>query len=363
MNIDPKLGFCYPAAAMFKAVESVTQGHPDKVCDQIADAIVDEYLRRDKNAHVDINVLGSHGMMMIGGEIHSTADFDIGALAQKVYQEIGYQDDLEVFVNVEDQSEEMKRVVKGARDTVVVHGYATNETRELVPRPVVYAHALARRLDDLRRTDPLFRWLKPDGKVQIIMEGDRVCAVTILASHHLNVKEKEVQTALLERVVLPIIGEEGVQIYINPIGSFTICGFRADAGANGRKQAVDTYGGLIPHGDSAFSGKDPRCASRAGAYMARFVARALVEQGLASALLLHVVYTLGREEPIRIQAVGMGEKSRGAKMDLTNLVKETFDFRLEAIVEQLDLLVPIYRSTAVYGHFGRTGFPWEASGE
>ena len=344
---------------MYKTVESVTQGHPDKVCDQIADAIVDEYLRRDEGSRVDINVLGSHGMMMIGGEVNSKADFDIGGLAQKVYNEIGYKDDLEVFVNVEDQSEEMKLASKGASDNVVVNGYATRETREMLPRPVVYAHTLARRLDDLRRTDPSFNWLKPDGKVQIMMEKDEVRGVTILAAHQVSIKDKEVQTALLERVVMPVIGEGGAKIFINPIGPFTICGFRADSGANGRKQAVDTYGGLIPHGDSAFSGKDPGRASRAGAYMARFAARYIVEQGLASSALVNAVYTLGKATPVQIQAVGMGERSRGSKMDLTNLLKEKFDFRLDAIVERLSLNMPMYRGTAAYGHFGREGLPWE----
>jgi S-adenosylmethionine synthetase len=344
---------------MMKTVESVTQGQPDKVCDQIADAIVDEYLRRDQGAHVDLSVMGSHGMVMIGGEVNAKADFDVGALAKQVYQDIGYQDDIEVFVNIEDQSEEMKSA-KGASDTVVVNGYATRETREMLPRPVVFAHALARRLDDLRRTDPSFSWLKPDGKVQLIMDKDHIHAVTILASHQVSVDEKKVRETILERVITPIVGEEGVQIYINPIGPFTYCGFRADSGANGRKQGVDTYGGLIPHGDSALSGKDPGKATRAGSYMARYVARYLVDQGLASAALVTIVYTLGRSEPVLIQATGMGEKSRGSKMDLTNLLKETFDFRLEAIVERLNLLMPIYRGTSAYGHFGKSGLPWES---
>ena len=342
-----------------KTVESVTQGHPDKVCDQIADAIVDEYLRRDTESHVDINVMGSHGMVMIGGEVNSKADFDVGALAKQVYNEIGYQDDIEVFVNVEDQSDEMKKVSKGASDTVVVNGYATRETRECLPRPVVYAHMIARRLDDLRRTDPAFSWLKPDGKVQLIMEKDKVHAVTLLASHQVSVNHKDVQTALLERLVMPVIGERGAKVFINPAGNFTICGFRADAGANGRRQAVDTYGGLIPHTDAGLSGKDPHTAVRAGTYMARHVAKYLVDQGLASSALINLVYTLGRSEPIHVHAIGMGEKSRGSRMNLTNLLREKFDFRLESIVERLDLLRPIYRSTAAYGHFGREGLPWE----
>ena len=344
---------------MKKTVESVLSGQPDKICDQIADAIVDEFLRRDKEARIDLSVLGSHGMIMIGGEVNSVADFDIGALAKQVYQEIGYPDDVEVFVNVEDQSSEMKHAKSSVADAVVVNGYATSETRELMPRAVVFAHNLARRIEDLRKIDPAFSWLRADGKVQLIMDGDRVDTLTLLVSHQISVDEKSVRTSLLERIVMPFIGEQGSQVYINPIGPFTIIGFRADSGANGRKLAVDTYGGLIPHGDGVLSGKDPSRAERAGAYMARYTARYLVEQELCSSALVNVVYTMGRSEPVHLHVVGVGSKSRGAKMDLTNLVKTQFDFRSEAIVERLNLLQPIYRATSLYGHFGRAGFPWE----
>ncbi len=343
---------------MRKTVESTLQGQSDKVCDQIADAIVDEYLRRDKEAHVDVNVMGSHGMLMIGGEVHSTADFDIGAIARDVYKQIGYTDEIEVFVNIEDQSTEMKRSAHGVQDTVVVNGYATAETRERLPRPLVFAHNVARRIDDLRKTDPAFSWLRPDGKIQLIMDKDQVHAVTILVSHHLNIKDKDVQTALLERVVVPMLGE-GIQIYINPIGSFTDVCFRADGGVSGHKIHVDTYGGLIPHGDGVMSGKDPMRVERAGMYMARAAAKYLVDQDLVTAALVNVVYTLGRNEPIHLHVVGTGEKSRGSKIDFTNLIKQQFDFRPEAIVERLDLVKPIYQSTAVYGSFGRDGLPWE----
>lgn len=346
---------------MKKTVESVTQGNPDKLCDQIADAIVDEYLRRDRQARVDVNVLGSHGMMMIGGEVTSTADFDVGSLAKQVYAEIGYRDDIEVFVNIEAQSTEMKRVHNGVTDNMVVNGFATNETRELLPRAVVYAHNLARRLDDLRRTDPAFSWLKPDGKIQLTMDGTRVTAVTVLASHHVSIDEHDVKTALLERLLVPIVGEEGVAMYINPVGTFIDAGFRSDSGASGRKMTVDTYGGLIPQGDKSISGKDPLRVDRAGAYMARFAARYLIEQGLASSAMVSLVYSMGRAEPVHLSAAGMGEKSRGAKMDLTALLKKTFDFRPEAIAERLNLFQPVYRATATYGHFGRVGFPWEES--
>jgi len=344
---------------MFKTVEIAMSGQPDKICDQIADAIVDEYIRRDPQAHVDLSILGSHGMLMIGGEVQSSADFDIGALAKKVYQDIGYPDEIEVFANVESPSEEMKRVKTGADNTVVVNGYATNETRERLPRALVFAQTLARRMDDLRKTDPTFSWMRPDGKVQVMMNGSQVQAVTVLVGHHLSIDQREVQKALLERVIIPFVGEEGIQLFINPIGSFTIVGFRADSGMSGRKSEMDTYGGLIPHGDKVLSGKDPFHAERAGAYLARKAARYVVDQGLSTSALVHVVYTMGRAEPIHLHVLGMGEKSRGVKTDLTALIKKEFDFRPEAIVERLNLRQPIYQRTAIYGCFGREEFPWE----
>ena len=297
----------------------------------------------------------------------STADFDLGALAKHVYAEIGYKDDVEVFVNIDAQSAEMKHVHNGVTDNAVVNGFATSETRELLPRAVVYAHNLARRLDDLRKTDPAFSWLKPDGKIQLTMDGGHVCAVTVLASHQVSIDEKDVKTALLERLLVPILGEDGVAMYINPIGTFIDAGFKADSGASGRKMTVDTYGGLIPHGDKSISGKDPSRVDRAAAYMARYVARYLVEQGLAHSAMVSLVYSMGRAEPVHIQATGMGGKMPGRvgfglqAGDLTQLLKKTFDFRPEAIAERLNLFQPVYRATATYGHFGRAGFPWEES--
>jgi S-adenosylmethionine synthetase len=344
---------------MPKVVESVLAGQPDKVCDQIADALVDEYLRRDPNASVDLHVMGSHGMMMIGGEVRSKADFDISELARRVYQSIGYTDDIEVFTNIDDPSSEMSSAAPfSPSDTAVVHGYATVETRERLPRALVYAHDMARRLDNLRKTDAAFGWLQPDGKVQVMMWKNEVKAVTILASHAKDVELKIVQGALLDRVIVPIVGE-GVQIFINPIGPFTIHGFSADSGASGRKLAVDTYGAIIPHGDHALSGKDPMKAERAGAYMARYTARWIVEQELAQSAMVTIAYTMGKSEPLLVKAQGTTEKSRGSRMDLSQVLKREFDFRPEAIVERLELKQPIYQQTAVYGHFGRTGFPWE----
>jgi S-adenosylmethionine synthetase len=308
---------------------------------------------------VDLKALGSHGMLMIGGEVASSADFDMAALARDVYRDIGYADDLEVFVNIDKPSEEMRAMKQGSADAVVIHGYATAETRERLPTVFVMAQSIARRLDDLRRTDPSFAWLLPDGKVQLIAERGNVTGITILASHVEAIQPRDVQTAIFDRVVAPIVGQEGAQVFINPIGPFTSAGFSADAGMSGRRMGADTYGGLIPHGDASLSGKDPLRAERAGAYMARHAARYIVDQGLAASAMVTAVYSLGRSEPVHLHAAALGEKSRGTKMDLTNLIKQQFDFRPEAVAERFALRRPLYRAASCYGQFGRTGFPWE----
>ncbi len=206
---------------MFKTVEVPLAGHPDKICDQIVDAILDEYLRRDNKSRVDIQALGSHGMMMIGGTVDSRADFDCSEIAKRVYKEIGYSDDIEPFVNIERPSEDLsKSIVKGgAQGTTVVRGYATKETREMLPRAVVFANALARRVDDLRRADESFSWMLPDGKVQLTMDGNTPIAVTLLVQHIDKVDLANVQTKLVENVIIPVLGDDtGVKMYISQNG-------------------------------------------------------------------------------------------------------------------------------------------------
>lgn len=342
---------------MRKAAEAVTAGHPDKICDQIADAIVDEYLRRDPAARVNVNVFGSRGMLVVGGQVRSQADFDLAALAKQTYADIGYVDELEVFANV-DAAPLDANAPRVSSDAVVVNGYATKETREMLPRAFVFATNVARRLDDLRRADPNFFWLLPDGKAQVVMERERVVAVSVQASHAENIAPRDVQNALVERAITPIVGEHA-QVVVNPLGAFTSAGFAGASGMSGRKVSSDAYGGLIPHGDSSLSGKDPSRPERAGAYMARLAARFLVEQGLATSALVTAVYVPGRAEPLHLEVSGVSDKSRGAKMDYANLIKAQFDFRPDAIVERLGLLKPMYLQTAAYGHFGRAGFPWE----
>jgi len=339
---------------MLKAVEALAAGHPDKICDQIADGIVDEYLRRDQDSRIDIKVLGSHGMVMVGGEVNSTADFDVAALAKQIYREIGCLDEIEVFVNVENSSEEMK-TARGSYDTVVVNGYATRETREFLPLPLVFAQGLVRRLDDLRKLDPTFHWLGADGKAQVIMNGKKVSTVTLLASHTSDVSPMDVRTKLLERVISPVIGGEDAQIFINPLGSFSTQGFQSDAGASGRRTAADFYGGLIPHGDCSPIGKDPQRAERAGAYMARFVAKQLVKEGKADSVVISLAYTLGRSEPVMIDV----KSAKTGEENILQYVKDNYNFNLDAIVEKFDLKKPRYRAVSIYGQFGREGLPWE----
>ncbi len=339
-----------------KTVESVTEGHPDKVCDQIADAILDAYLARDPKSRVAIEAFGSHGALMIGGEVTSSAEIDVAALALRVYRDIGYKDDIEIFTNVEEQSPDIARGVDhgGAGDQGIMYGYATAETPEFLPLPVVLAHRLAWGLADLRRHDPDFSWLRPDGKTQVTVDRGRVTTVLVSAQHREDVAAGEMRRLLMARLVQPTIGEmAGVQVLMNPTGAFVRGGFDADTGLTGRKIMVDTYGGLIPHGGGAFSGKDPTKVDRSGAYMARFAAKNIVANGLAKNCLVSVAYAIGKEEPLMLRATS------GDGRDLSPYLREHFDFRPLAIMERLSLRRPIYRQTAAYGHFGRDEFPWE----
>jgi S-adenosylmethionine synthetase len=339
-----------------KTVESVTEGHPDKVCDQIADAILDAYLIRDPASRVAVEAFGSHGALMIGGEVTSGAEIDVASLAARVYKEIGYDDELEIFTNIEVQSPEIAHGVDsgGAGDQGIMYGYATAETPEFMPLPVVLANRLAWGLTDLRRNDPGFSWLRPDGKTQVTVDRGRVTDVLISCQHRDDMTQGEIRRLIIEHLLGPVLGDlDRTAVLVNPSGSFTSGGFTADTGLTGRKIMVDSYGGLIPHGGGAFSGKDPTKVDRSGAYMARFAAKNLVANGLARTCLVSVAYAIGREEPVMLRAVS------GDGRDLTADLRRRFDFRPRAIMERLSLRRPIYRTTAAYGHFGRDEFPWE----
>lgn len=336
-------------------VESVTSGHPDKVCDQISDAVLDECLKQDPKSRVAVETFGSHGLLVIGGEVTTNAKVNYEEIARKVYGDIGYQNsELEVLTKVSEQSPDIAQGVDvgGAGDQGIMYGYATNETPEFLPKGVVLVHKLARGLENLRRSGD-FNWLGPDGKTQVTMDGDRVIKALVSTQHEAAIPQTEIREALIENLIGPTLGSlEGVEVLVNPTGKFILGGFTADAGLTGRKIMVDTYCGLAPHGGGCFSGKDPTKVDRSAAYMCRYVAKNIVAKGLAKKCLVSVSYAIGRALPLMVEA--QNEKGE----NLNGFLKE-FDFRPAAIIERLDLRRPIYFQTAAYGHFGRPNLPWE----
>ncbi len=333
-------------------VESVTSGHPDKVCDQVSDAILDECLRQDPKSRVAVETFGAHGMLVIGGEVTTRAAVDYAAIGRAIYRQIGYTEPLHVFVNVVEQSPDSAMGVDtgGAGDQGIKYGFATDETPECLPRGVVLVHKLTQGLERLRREGDVW-WLGPDGKAQVTVENGRVKTVLVSCQHHEGVGNREIREVIADRLIRPLIGND-IEVLVNPTGNFVLGGFAADTGLTGRKIMVDTYGGFIPHGGGAFSGKDPSKVDRSAAYMCRFVAKHLVKTGAARECLVSVAYAIGRAEPLMVAAVN--EKGE----DISSLTA-AFDFRPAAIIDRLGLRQPIYRPTASYGHFGRLGFPWE----
>lgn len=339
----------------FVSVESVTSGHPDKVCDQISDAVLDACLAQDPNSRVAVECFGGHGLLVIGGEVTTTAKVDYTQIAREVYQSIGYADPLEIILRVVEQSPDIAQGVDtgGAGDQGIMYGFATDETAEFLPKPVVLAQALAKNLEQLRRDDPACSWLGPDGKTQVTFEGTELRSVLVSTQHLPTIEQTEIRTQLIQKLIEPLISESrAIEILTNPTGAFVMGGFAADTGLTGRKIMVDTYGGLAPHGGGAFSGKDPSKVDRSAAYMCRFVAKNLVARGLAKRCLVSVAYAIGRAEPLMVEAQDENGRSISG-------VREEFDFRPRAIIERLGLLRPIYKQTAAYGHFGKSGLPWE----
>lgn len=336
-------------------VESVTSGHPDKVCDQISDAILDALLEQDPKSRVAVEAFGSHGLLVIGGEVTSLGSVDYGAIAKKVYENIGYQEPLEIITRVETQAPEIAQGVDtgGAGDQGIMYGFATDETKEFLPKGVVFAHTLAKKLEEARKNKEI-AWLMPDGKTQVTIENGRVSAVVVSAQHQAGISEIEINQTIREKIIKPVLGDEMPEtIFINPTGSFITGGFTSDAGLTGRKIMVDTYGGLAPHGGGAFSGKDATKVDRSAAYMARFAAKNLVASGYGKQVLVSVSYAIGRAEPVQITAYNEDGTN------LHEIVSKNFDFRPQAIIERLGLRNPIFKQTAAYGHFGKMGLPWE----
>ena len=336
-------------------VESVTAGHPDKICDQVSDAVLDECLRQDPTSRVAMETFGGHGLLLMGGEVTTHAKVDYPAVARQVYRDIGHTAELEVMTRIVQQSPDISQGVDtgGAGDQGIMYGYATRETPEFLPLGIVRVHALTRGLAELMQSGKL-PWLKPDGKAQVTVQGGRVKTVLVSCQHDAAVDQAQIRSDLLTHLIGPIIGDlSGVEVFVNPTGKFVQGGFDADTGLTGRKIMVDTYGGLVPHGGGCFSGKDPTKVDRSAAYLCRFAAKNLVANGLADEVLVSVAYAIGRAEPLMVEAVDASGKS------LAGTVRKHFDFRPKAIIERLGLRRPIYRATAAYGHFGRPGLPWE----
>ena len=336
-------------------VESVTSGHPDKVCDQISDAILDACLAQDPMSRVAMESFGGHGLVVVGGEVTTSAKVDYEAVAKKVYKDVGYDQEMKFLINVVQQSPDIAQGVDigGAGDQGMMYGFATDETPELLPGAIVKVHALAKGLEDLRKEGKI-SWLRPDGKTQITVLDGKIKTVLVSTQHDKDVSQEEIKKTLTEKLISPIISDiSNIEILANPTGKFVQGGFEADTGLTGRKIMVDTYCGLITHGGGCFSGKDPTKVDRSGAYMARFAAKNLVANGYAKQCLVSLAYAIGRAEPLMVEAIN--EKGES----IAETAKSKFDFKPKAIIEKLNLQRPIYQQAAVYGHFGKPNLPWE----
>ncbi len=363
--------------------ESVTEGHPDKICDQISDAILDEILKADPKARVACETLVKTGMAVVAGEITTTAYVDMPVIIRETIKEIGYTDarmgfDYEtcaVLTAIEKQSPDISQGVtegeglhkdQGAGDQGLMFGYATDETPELMPAPINYAHRMARELAKVRKQKKV-DWLRPDGKTQVTMEYEddipvRCTALVISTQHAPEAKHKTITEAMRELVIEKVIPakliDKSTKIFVNPTGRFVVGGPFGDAGLTGRKIIVDTYGGMGRHGGGAFSGKDPSKVDRSACYYARFVAKNVVAAKLAKRCEVQIAYAIGVAQPVGVHVNTFGTGSIGNET-LEKYIMENFDMRPKAIIEQLDLLKPIYKKTAAYGHFGRDEFSWE----
>lgn len=363
--------------------ESVSEGHPDKIADQISDAVLDAILEQDPKARVACETYVKTGMVMVGGEVTTTAWVDIEELARKTVREIGYThsdmgfdaDSCAVLNTIGKQSPDINQGVdrsrpeeQGAGDQGLMFGYASNETDVLMPAPITYSHRLVKRQAEVRK-DKTLPWLRPDAKSQVTFvyqDGKPVGidAVVLSTQHEESVSLKDLQEAVMEEIIKPVLPADmlsaSTKYFINPTGRFVIGGPMGDCGLTGRKIIVDTYGGMARHGGGAFSGKDPSKVDRSAAYAGRYVAKNIVAAGLADRCEIQVSYAIGVAEPtsISVETFGTGKLSNEA---LTDLVREHFDLRPYGLIKMLDLERPIYQPTAAYGHFGREEFPWEAT--
>lgn len=372
--------------------ESVTEGHPDKIADQISDAVLDSILSQDPNARVACETMVTTGMVMISGEISTNCYVDIPRVARNTIKEIGYtrakygfdSETCAILTSLDEQSGDIAMGVDkafeaksgemkedeieaiGAGDQGMMFGYATNETPEMLPMPISLANKMARRLSEVRK-EKIIDYLRPDGKTQVTVEYHdgkpvRIDTVVVSTQHHADTEKSTLEKDIIEHVIKYVVPEgmldDKTRIYINPTGRFVIGGPQGDCGLTGRKIIVDTYGGMARHGGGAFSGKDPTKVDRSAAYAARYVAKNVVAAGLAERCEIQLAYAIGVAYPVSIFVETFGT-NKIPNEKIVELIKKHFDLRPAAIIRDLDLRKPVYRKTAAYGHFGRDEFSWE----
>lgn len=363
--------------------ESVTEGHPDKVCDQVSDSFVDEYLSKDPDARTAIEVMVATDFAAVAGEVSSSVELDRtyqDKVVRRIIRDIGYDTDglgfdsrsCEVVLRLHPQSADIDMGVtpsngkgQGAGDQGLMFGYATNETAELMPMPISLAHRMTEQMAKIRR-DGTAAWMRPDGKSQVSVgykdnKPVSIQAVVISTQHNPNVSNEKIRRTMIGEVIKPVLGDmwnDDILVHVNPTGRFVIGGPHGDAGLTGRKIIVDTYGGMSRHGGGAFSGKDPSKVDRSASYMCRYVAKNLVAAGIADKCEIQVAYAIGVSEPVSllVQTFGTGVISDDK---IREIVQDHFDLTPAGIIEKLNLKRPVYRRTSTYGHFGRAGFLWE----
>lgn len=368
--------------------ESVTEGHPDKLCDYISDSILDSYLEKDKNARVACETVAGKGEIYITGEITSSADVDIEQVVRNTIKEVGYADSeydidyrtCKIYINLSKQSPDIAQGVdksledkegeevdsEGAGDQGLMFGYACDETEELMPLPIYLAHKLSKKLTEVRK-EKIIDYLRPDGKTQVTVEYDgdkpvRVDTVVVSAQHLPDIDMKTLKKDIIEKVIKATVPaellDENTKYFINPTGRFVIGGPLGDSGLTGRKIIVDTYGGVARHGGGAFSGKDPTKVDRSASYMARHIAKNIVANGYAKRCEIQIAYSIGVAKPVSIYVNTYGTNTIPEE-EIVEKINNTFDLTPRGIINYFDLQRPIYRKTTNYGHFGKKDLPWE----